>query len=81
VVSPGSAAVLHGLPLWRVPARVHGGTGDVLARCDFGWEDRRTVAEFDGRVRYGRLLRPGQEPGDAVFEAKSRLDTIRDAGQ
>lgn len=52
----------------------------VLARTDFAWEDVRLIGEFDGRVKYGRLLRPGQQPGDAVFEEKLREDAIRDAG-
>jgi len=49
-------------------------------RCDFGWEEHRTVAEFDGRIKYGRCLRPGQDPGDAVFEEKVREDALRDGG-
>ncbi|MGH3564545.1 MAG: hypothetical protein ACRDRH_00645 [Pseudonocardia sp.] len=49
-----------------------------LGRVDFGWPGLRTVGEFDGRVKYGRLLRPGQDPGDAVFEEKRREDLIRD---
>lgn len=53
--------------------------GDLIGRTDFAWEDVRLVGEFDGRVKYGRLLRPGQEPGDAVFEEKRREDAIRDA--
>jgi hypothetical protein len=36
------------------------------------------VAEFDGRMKYGRLLRPGQEAGDAVFDEKRREDAIPD---
>ncbi|MDT7681251.1 MAG: hypothetical protein QOG57_1561, partial [Pseudonocardiales bacterium] len=36
--------------------------------------------EFDGRIKYGRLLRPGQAPGDAVFEEKRREDALRDHG-
>ncbi len=35
--------------------------------------------EFDGRVKYGRLLQPGQEPGDAVFQEKLREDALRRA--
>jgi hypothetical protein len=49
-------------------------------RCDFSWEEHATVGEFDGRVKYGRLLRPGQEPGDAVFAEKRREDELRDLG-
>ena len=36
------------------------------------------IGEFDGKVKYGRLLRPGQDPGDAVFDEKRREDAIRD---
>lgn len=49
-----------------------------LGRVDFAWPQFGTVAEFDGRIKYGRLLRPGQDPGDAVFEEKRREDAIRD---
>jgi hypothetical protein len=48
--------------------------------CDFGWEEYRTVGEFDGRIKYGRCLRPGQTPGEAVFEEKVREDALRDGG-
>ena len=51
---------------------------DDLAYTDFAWLRWRTVGEFDGRVKYGRLLAPGQEPGDAVFAEKVREDAIRD---
>ena len=53
-------------------------SGRLVARTDFAWEDVRLVGEFDGRVKYGRLLRPGQTPGDALFEEKLREDAIRD---
>jgi very-short-patch-repair endonuclease len=59
---------------WEVPAR------RWVGRTDFAWPELRTVGEFDGRVKYGRLLRPGQEPGDVVFDEKRREDAIRDAG-
>ena len=52
----------------------------LVGRTDFAWEEHGVVGEFDGRVKYGRLLRPGQEPGDAVFEEKRREDAIRDEG-
>ena len=51
-----------------------------IGRCHFGWEQLRTVREFDGRIKYGRCLRPGQDPGDAVFEEKVREDALRDGG-
>jgi hypothetical protein len=75
-----SRVLLHGARLpppvlqWEVPAR------RAVGRTDFAWPELRTVGEFDGRVKYGRLLRPGQEPGDVVFAEKRREDAIRDAG-
>ena len=40
----------------------------------------RDLGEFDGKVKYGRYLRPGQTPGDAVFAEKRREDALRDHG-
>jgi hypothetical protein len=51
-----------------------------LGRADFVWEEQQVLGEFDGRIKYGRLLRPGQDPGDAVFEEKLREDEFRDVG-
>ena len=59
---------------WEVP------TLHRIGRTDFAWPEQRTVGEFAGRVKYGRLLRPGQDPGDAVFAEKMREDAIRDTG-
>ncbi|TFV62367.1 UNVERIFIED_ORG: hypothetical protein E4P37_17195 [Bacillus sp. AZ43] len=56
------------------------GDGVCIGRADFAWETEHVIGEFDGRVKYGRLLRPGQQPGDAVFEEKRREDAIRDEG-
>ena len=47
------------------------------AYADFGWPAQRTLGEFDGKVKYGRLLKPGQEPGDAVYAEKLREDEFR----
>jgi hypothetical protein len=68
------------LPPPDLQVKVLRADGSEVARCDFGWSEHRTVGEFDGRIKYGRLLRPGQDPGDAVFEEKVREDAIRDHG-
>lgn len=57
---------------------VHDTDGVFLGRTDFAWEAEGVVGEFDGRVKYGRLLRPGQDPGDVVFAEKLREDALRD---
>ena len=77
-----SRVVLHrlGLAPSSLQLEVLDGTAALVGRCDFGWEGQRTVGEFDGRVKYGRLLRPGQDPGDVVWAEKQREDAIRDLG-
>jgi hypothetical protein len=42
-----------------------------------GWPRYRTVGEFDGRVKYGMLLRPGQDPADVLYQEKLREDALR----
>ncbi|MGY1745734.1 hypothetical protein [Blastococcus sp. SYSU D00695] len=78
-----SRVLIHrlGLPAPDLQVEVWRTDGSRIGFCDFGWEDERTVAEFDGRIKYGRLLRPGQAPGDAVFAEKVREDDVRDAGR
>ncbi|MCZ2830263.1 hypothetical protein O2W14_15610 [Modestobacter sp. VKM Ac-2986] len=70
-----------GLPLPDLQVEVRRPDGTLIGRCDFGWREHDVVGEFDGRVKYGRLLSPGQHPGDAVFEEKRREDALRDEGR
>jgi hypothetical protein len=64
-------------PQLQVPIGFNDGMQD---RVDFLFEEEQTVAEFDGQVKYGRLLAPDQEPGTAVWHEKIREDRIRDLG-
>ncbi len=57
--------------------KVVGPGGIVLGTADFGWPDHGYAGEFDGFVKYGRLLRPGQVPADLVFAEKRREDGMR----
>lgn len=68
----------HGLPRPELQLEVRAADGRLVGRCDFGWEDRRTLGEFDGRAKYGRLLAPGRTGGDAVYTEKLREDALRD---
>jgi len=63
-------------PQLQWPERLGGST----AYTDFAWPKQRTVGEFDGKIKYGRLLRPGQSPGDVVYAEKLREDAIRAQG-
>jgi hypothetical protein len=83
--SPGeshSRVMLHriGLPPSTLQLEVFDATGHLVGRTDFGWEEQRTLGEFDGRVKYGRLLRPGETAADAVYREKRREDDLRDEG-
>lgn len=69
-----------GLPVPVLQWEVRAGSGRFIGFVDFGWPASRTVGEFDGLVKYGRLLRPGQTAGDVVVEEKLREDELRATG-
>lgn len=82
--SPGESRARWLFRVAAIPApelqhEVRDASGRLLGTTDFAWPRRRAFGEFDGRVKYGRLLRPGQEPGDVVFAEKQREDAIREA--
>ena len=58
---------------------VHDASGNLLGTCDWAWPQLATLGEFDGKVKYGRLLRDGQQPGEVVFAEKVREDALREA--
>ena len=55
-------------------------SGVQVARSDFSFEEYDTLGEFDGRIKYGRLLKPDEYPGDVVWREKKREDRLRDLG-
>jgi len=69
-----------GLPAPEPQREIRDPRGALVARVDFGWEEHRTVGEFDGKVKYGALLKPGQTARDSVYDEKRREDAIRDLG-
>jgi len=55
--------------------------GAFVARSDLGWRDRRTLLEFDGRIKYG--VPDGTSAaaaGEIVWQEKRREDRLRDLG-
>jgi hypothetical protein len=67
-----------GLPAPQPQYEVFDDDGLLVGRSDFGWEAFRTLGEFDGKVKYGRLLKTGQTAGDVVYLEKRREDSMRD---
>ncbi|MBO9520035.1 MAG: type IV toxin-antitoxin system AbiEi family antitoxin domain-containing protein [Nocardioidaceae bacterium] len=51
---------------------------ELIGIVDFAWPEYGLLGEFDGRVKYGRLLKPGERPGDVVYREKIREDRIRE---
>lgn len=68
----------QGLPQPELQFPVYDELG-LVGFADLAWPMYRLLFEFDGRVKYGRLLEPGQEPGDVVFAEKVREDRMRRA--
>jgi hypothetical protein len=69
-----------GLPSPELQYEVLDDRGVLVGRADFCWEEHRTLGEFDGKIKYGRLLRPGEAAQDVVYQEKRREDALRDLG-
>jgi hypothetical protein len=69
-----------GLPRPVVQWKVRSADGRLIGRVDFGWPELRTVGEFDGLVKYGRLVPEGRTPADVVVAEKLREDDLRGEG-
>ncbi|MGH3350188.1 MAG: type IV toxin-antitoxin system AbiEi family antitoxin domain-containing protein [Nocardioides sp.] len=67
-----------GLPQPELQYEVRRADGSLAGVTDWAWPEFGLLGEFDGRIKYGRLLKPGQEPGDVVFEEKRREDELRE---
>ncbi|GAB3707984.1 type IV toxin-antitoxin system AbiEi family antitoxin domain-containing protein [Mariniluteicoccus flavus] len=84
--SPGESrcrATMHlaALPMPDLQVSVVDHNGEEVARCDYGWEAYGLVGEFDGMVKYGRLLRPGQSVDDVIRAEKQREGRILQQGR
>jgi hypothetical protein len=67
-----------GIPRPEVQFEVHDRDGRLVGTCDWGWPEDHLLGEFDGKVKYGRLLRPGEDAGEVVFAEKHREDELRE---
>jgi predicted transcriptional regulator of viral defense system len=77
-----SRVVLHeqGLAPSDLQYEVLDSAGRLVGRSDFVWEEARTLGEFDGRIKYGRLLNPRQSLEEVLFDEKRREDALRNLG-
>ena len=65
------------LPRPQLQYPIYDRHGQLIGITDFAWPEHGVYGEFDGRVKYGRLLKTGLDPGDVVFAEKRREDLIR----
>lgn len=65
-----------GLPAPDLQRNLYDGRGRFIARVDFWWEEFRLAGEFDGAIKYGANLRPGQTPAEAIAQEKDREQQI-----
>ena len=71
----------HGLPAPELQFEVYDELGQLVGISDFAWPEHRLLGEFDGRMKYGRGLTPGQDPSEVVFNEKRREDRLREITQ
>ena len=79
--SAGESLFVHvcwaqALPMPVPQFEVRDGRGHLVGRVDFAWPDLGIYLEFDGRVKYNGLLRPGESAADAVMREKQREQLI-----
>lgn len=67
----------YGVPRPELQFEVHDERGRLVAVTDFVWHEHKTFGEFDGKKKYIRGLKEGEEPGDVVFREKQREDLVR----
>ena len=69
-----------GLPVPQLQYEARDARGRLVGWADFDWEEHRTLGEFDGKIKYGRLVKVGETAQDVVYQEKRREDALRDLG-
>ncbi|GAA4375241.1 type IV toxin-antitoxin system AbiEi family antitoxin domain-containing protein [Nocardioides caricicola] len=62
----------QGLPMPEPQYEVKDEHGKVIARVDFAWPELGVFLEFDGKVKYEKLLREGERASDVVLLERDR---------
>lgn len=67
----------HAIPAPELQYAMRASDGRLLGYNDFAWPQCRHLGEFDGKRKYTRDLKPGEDPGIVVFREKRREDEMR----
>lgn len=62
----------EGLPMPQPQYEIVNADGTVIARVDFAWPELGVFLEFDGMVKYEKLLQEGQRASDVVLAERDR---------
>lgn len=62
----------HGLPRPVPQYEIRNASGRVVARVDFAWPELGVFLEFDGRIKYEKLLKEGERASDVVIRERDR---------
>jgi hypothetical protein len=65
-----------GKPAPRPNHKIRDRYGNVLWRVDFAWPELGVFLEFDGKVKYQKYLKEGEDVTDAVLREKKREEQI-----
>lgn len=79
--SAGETLIRHlcwvcGLPMPELQHTVVNAAGVILGITDFWWPDYGVFGEFDGKVKYTRLVRPDETPAEVVLREKRREEAV-----
>jgi hypothetical protein len=66
------------LPEPLLQFKVYDQNGILVGVTDFAWPDYGLLGEFDGKIKYGRLLKPGETASDVIVREKEREDKLRE---
>ena len=66
----------HRLPMPVPQYKIRDSQGRIVARVDFAWPEFGVFLEFDGRIKYEKLLKPGQRASDVVVAEKRREELV-----
>lgn len=69
------------LPRPELQYRIYDHYGRLVGVTDYAWPDYGLLGEFDGKMKYGRSLRPGDDPAETVYREKRREDLLRELTQ
>ncbi len=67
----------NSLPMPELQYVVEDHDGVLVARLDFAWPKLGKFAECDGKVKYEKLLKPGERASDVVLREKERDKLVR----